>query len=133
MRHYLALCRRLIKTASKDVEQISAREIYRREPNLASGALGGVYVPGEYVIDPWSAPLAYVTQAVMHGGKYHFDCEVQNVVQAHEGWLLDTSKGRVRSQLVINCAGNHGDLIDGLWRTPEFEIHPRKGQFFGVR
>ncbi|AJZ89500.1 FAD-dependent oxidoreductase [Klebsiella michiganensis] len=113
----------------KDVEQISADEIYRREPNLASGALGGVYVPGEYVIDPWSAPLAYVTQAVMHGGKYHFDCEVQNAVQEQEGWLLDTTKGPVKSRLVINCAGNHGDLVDGLWRTPEFEIHPRKGQF----
>lgn len=112
-----------------DVEQISAAEIYRREPNLARGALGGVYVPGEYVIDPWSAPLAYVTQAVMHGGRYKFHCEVQNVTRQQEGWLLTTTQGQVHTRLVINCAGNHGDLIDGFWRKPDYEIHPRKGQF----
>lgn len=112
-----------------DVEQISAEDVYRREPQLAKGALGGVYVPGEYVIDPWSSPLAYMTQAVMHGGKYAFNCEVQRVESTDAGWELTTSKGRVRTRLVINCAGNHGDLIDGMWRTPEFEIRPRKGQF----
>lgn len=112
-----------------DVEQISASDVYRREPNLAPGALGGVCVPGEYVIDPWSSPLAYVTQAVMHGGRYKFNCEVQHVKREQDGWLLKTRQGEVRTRLVINCAGNHGDLIDGLWRTPDFEIRPRKGQF----
>ena len=112
-----------------DVEQISAAEVYRREPNLAPGALGGVYVPGEYVIDPWSAPLAYMTQAVMHGGRYKFNCEVQDATREQDGWLLTTSQGQVRTRLVINCAGNHGDLIDGFWRQPDYEIRPRKGQF----
>ena len=112
-----------------DVVQISAAELYRREPKLAAGALAGVYVPGEYIIDPWSSPLAYVTQAVMHGGKYHFNCQVLDVTPQQDGWELSTSKGKVNTRLVINCAGNHGDLLDGMWRQPEFEIRPRKGQF----
>ena len=112
-----------------DVAQISAAEVYQREPKLAEGVLGGVLVPGEYVIDPWSAPLAYVTQAVMHGGAYRFNCEVTKATRDEQGWLLQTSQGSVRTKLVINCAGNHGDLIDGLWRKPDYEIRPRKGQF----
>lgn len=112
-----------------DVIQISEKEVYRREPNLAPGALGGVYVPGEYVIDPWSSPLAYITQAVMHGGRYEFNCQVLNVQPESDGWELTTNRGTVHTRLVINCAGNHGDLIDGMWRVPEFEIRPRKGQF----
>lgn len=112
-----------------DVVQISSEDVYLREPNLAAGALGGVYVPGEFVIDPWSSPLAYVTQAVMHGGRYQFNCQVLNAQPEPGGWALTTSKGIVHTRLVINCAGNHGDLIDGMWRTPDFEIHPRKGQF----
>lgn len=112
-----------------DVIQISAEDVYQREPNLAQGALGGVYVPGEYVIDPWSAPLAYVTQAVSHGGEYAFNCEVVAASHVENGWLLTTPKGTVRTKLVINCAGNHGDLVDGLWRKPDFDIRPRKGQF----
>ena len=112
-----------------DVRQISATDLYQREPNLANGALGGVLVPGEYVIDPWSAPLAYITQAIKHGGKYAFHNQVTHVQAENESWLITTNKGSVRTKLVINCAGNHGDLLDGMWRTPEFEIHPRKGQF----
>ena len=112
-----------------DVAQISAAEVYQREPKLAEGVLGGVLVPGEYVIDPWSAPLAYVTQAVMHGGAYRFNCEVTKATRDEQGWLLQTNQGSVRTKLVINCAGNHGDLIDGLWRKPDYEIRPRKGQF----
>ncbi|QKJ88594.1 NAD(P)/FAD-dependent oxidoreductase [Paramixta manurensis] len=112
-----------------DVRQINASEVYQREKNLASGALGGVWVPGESVIDPWSAPLAYMTQAVKHGGQYRFNCEVQAATFVDDGWRLSTSDGEYRAKLVINCAGNYGDLIDGLWRHPEFQIKPRKGQF----
>lgn len=124
-----AIVQQAHQNAVFDVEQISAEDVYQREPNLAPGALGGVYVPGEYVIDPWSSPLAYVTQAVKHGGQYRFNCAVTSVTRDSDGWLLQTQQGKVKTRLVINCAGNHGDLIDGMWRQPEFTIHPRKGQF----
>ena len=47
--------------------EIAPAELYAREPNLAPGALGAAIVPGEHVIDPWSAPLAYALQAIAHG------------------------------------------------------------------
>lgn len=113
----------------QDVVQISPEEIYRREPQLATGALGGVLVPGEGIIDPWSSPLAYLTQGVKHGGQYRFNCEVTGAEFHHGRWSIQTSAGVYRAALTVNCAGNHGDRIDALWRTPEFEIRPRKGQF----
>ena len=45
-----------------DVALIDASMLYRMEPNLAPGALGAVQVPGERVIDAWSAPLAYASR-----------------------------------------------------------------------
>jgi len=112
-----------------DVRQVSAEEIYQREPHLAAGVMGGVIVPGEGIIDPWSSPLAYLTQGVKHGGEYRFNCAVTGA-QFNDGqWTLSTSADSYQAALVINCAGNHGDEIDALWRIPEFEIRPRKGQF----
>ena len=35
----------------------TAPRCWTREPHLAPAALGGLLVPGEHVIDPWSAPL----------------------------------------------------------------------------
>ncbi|MFK3708447.1 NAD(P)/FAD-dependent oxidoreductase [Klebsiella sp. NPDC088457] len=112
-----------------DVCQLSSDEVYQREAHLAAGALGGVLIPGESIIDPWSSPLAYLTQGVKHGGQYRFNCEVTGAEFNEQQWSIQTTAGDYRAALVINCAGNHGDRIDGLWRTPEFEIKPRKGQF----
>ena len=112
-----------------DVRQIDSQEIYQREPHLSPGAMGGVIVPGESVIDPWSTPLAYLVQGVKHGGRYHFNCGVRHAGFNDGQWTLETAKGTFNARLVINCAGNHGDHVDAMWREPEFEIRLRKGQF----
>ena len=57
-----------------DVRRLSRAELLDREPHLATGCLGALLVPGEHVIDPWSAPLAYLRQAVEHGAVVRFDC-----------------------------------------------------------
>ena len=40
-----------------DVVQIDRNDLRKREPYLSARGLGAVYVPGEHIIDPWSAPL----------------------------------------------------------------------------
>ena len=47
-----------------DVRRLDRCQLLAREPNLSPHALGALLVPGEHVIDPWSAPLAYVLQAL---------------------------------------------------------------------
>src|SRR5690606_3627257 len=45
-------------------------------------------------------------------------------------WHLDTTQGPLRSHIVINATGNHGDLIDlMLLGQRDFTTRPRKGQF----
>jgi glycerol-3-phosphate dehydrogenase len=112
-----------------DVRAISAAEIAMLQPGLARGALAGLHIPGEHVIDPWSAPLAYVRQAMAHGATVSRDCEVLDGVLEEGIWRLVTPHGDVRARIVVNAAGLYGDLVERLARTPPFEIRPRKGQF----
>lgn len=112
-----------------DVIQITPEELYRREPHLSASALGAVAVPGESVIDPWSTPLAYLTQGVKMGGEYRFHCEVNGATPLPEGWRIQTTKGDFKSRIVINCAGNQGDDVERFCQPPDFTIKPRKGQF----
>jgi glycerol-3-phosphate dehydrogenase len=112
-----------------DVRILDGGEVRQREPRLAA-ALGALLVPGEHVIDPWSSPLAYATQALQAGAQLHFDTEVLGGRQAGEDWLLDTSRGALRAGLVINCAGLFGDTLEArLLGQSDFSIKPRKGQF----
>jgi len=112
-----------------DVRLISRDEILQREPALSGVVLGGVLVPGEYLIDPWSAPMAYLLQALENGAEVRRNTEVLS--GSFDGtWRLQTTTGEVQARAVINCAGLFGDVLEErLLGTHSFTIKPRKGQF----
>lgn len=113
-----------------DVQLIDRARIRKLEPHLAEHALAAAEVPGEFLIDPWSAPLGYLLQAMMHGAEAQFNCEVTGGSFDGQAWSLNTSKGGVRATTVVNCAGLFGDkLEEQLLGDASFSIHPRKGQF----
>ena len=113
-----------------DVVQIDASEVRAREPSLAGDARGGVLVPGEAVIDPWSAPLAYALQGLANGGVLRRDAEVTSGALDDGVWTLNIKDaGPVQARVVLNCAGNYGDIVEAMARPSPFAIKPRKGQF----
>ncbi len=114
----------------QDVSLISAQQLRRCEPGLAESARAAITVPGEAIIDPWSAPYAYLRQSLLNGGDVFLDCEVTGGSFSAGMWELATSRGTVHCAQVINCAGLYGDLIDKtVLGAASFDIKPRKGQF----
>ncbi|MCB4770008.1 NAD(P)/FAD-dependent oxidoreductase [Ancylobacter sp. Lp-2] len=98
-------------------------------PGLSDRLVAALEVTGEHIIDPWSAPLAYLTQAVALGAAFLREAEL---IEGHfDGeWRLATSAGEVRAASVVNAAGLYGDIVDQrLGFAPTFAIRPRKGQF----
>jgi glycerol-3-phosphate dehydrogenase len=112
-----------------DVKKLSVIELKIREPHLSKSALGAVLVPGEHVIDPWSAPLAYAHQAIAHGAVILRNSYVTDAKHERDGWTLSHTGGEVAARVVINAAGLYGDKIEALARPPSFTIAPRRGQF----
>jgi glycerol-3-phosphate dehydrogenase len=113
-----------------DVRRLTRTELLTHEPHLSPRALGGLLVPGEHVIDPWSAPLAYLRQAVENGAGARFDAGVHAGSLAAGIWTLETARGPVAARTVVNCAGLYGDIVDErLLGRSTFTIRPRKGQF----
>jgi glycerol-3-phosphate dehydrogenase len=112
-----------------DVHQIDAAEVRKREPSLAPDALGGVFVPREHIIDPWSAPLAYVLQGIALGGAVRRGCDVTGGEFSAGEWRLATSQGPLTTRVVVNAAGLQGDIVEAIARPSPFAIRPRKGQF----
>jgi glycerol-3-phosphate dehydrogenase len=112
------------------VAVIDRAELLRREPNLNPAALGAVEVPTEGIIDPWSAPAAYMQQALLHGARLVLNAEVRALTRAGDRWTITTGAGEFAARLVINAAGLFGDRIETLaGRQAGFTIRPRKGQF----
>ncbi|AOF92956.1 NAD(P)/FAD-dependent oxidoreductase [Sinorhizobium sp. RAC02] len=108
---------------------LTSAEARTVEPGLADNLVAALHVLDEHVIDPWSAPLAYVNQAIALGATVLRQCEVR--AGAFDGeWRLETNQGGIRSKWVVNAAGLFGDHVDTcLGFQSEFQIKPRKGQF----
>ena len=113
-----------------DAVPLSRAEILALEPGLSPSVRAGFRVPGEFLIDPWSAPHAYLLQALENGAELFRDCTVAGGSFDGDCWTLATSRGAVRATELINAAGLYGDLVDEmLLGARDFTIRPRKGQF----
>lgn len=114
----------------ENLRLLSQTEILKVEPNLSSSIRAAILVPNEFVIDPWSAPLAYLSQAIANGGQAIFNAEVTSGDYYGDHWILKTNRGKIKAQYVVNCAGLYGDYVDAaILGRSEFTIKPRKGQF----
>lgn len=113
-----------------DLRQLSARQARAAMPGLSERLVAAVEVPGEHVIDPWSAPLAYLRQALALGAELLRGTELLRGVFDGRQWQLETSTGPLQAAAVINTAGLYGDTVDQRLGLPAaFTIKPRKGQF----
>jgi glycerol-3-phosphate dehydrogenase len=103
--------------------------VYEREPNLRAGALGGLFVPGEGILCPYTLPLAYATEAVVNQVMLRLDFPVTQIEPDLSGtYRLSGPSGTVRAQYLVNTAGLYSDEIDRLLGHYDFTVTPRRGE-----
>jgi glycerol-3-phosphate dehydrogenase len=108
--------------------RISGAELYAREPHLGPGALGGLEIPDESIICPWTTPLAYATEAVLAGVRLELGTRVLGVTAADGGHEVQTSRGARRCRWLVNAAGLESDHVDAMLGGSGFTIRPRRGE-----
>ena len=108
--------------------RLALDELYRREPHLERGASGAVAIPDESIICPWSTSIAFATEAIGAGVDLRLGTPVTDVRRDGDDWLLDTPRGTVRADWVVNAAGLASDLFNRRFGHDEFTIAPRRGQ-----
>ena len=112
------------------IRSVSESGVYEREPNLGPGAVGGLWIPDEWVIDPWSVSLAFATEAVRAGVTLRLGTRVTGVSASAAGFELAVGAGEepVRCRFAVNAAGLASDEVDRLFGGGGFTIRPRKGE-----
>ncbi len=113
-----------------DVAEISVQELRKRVPELATGALAAIEVPGESIIDPFTPIIAFATQAALNGIEIMCDSPVLGIRTDEEGiHHIKIPSGEINAQIVINAAGLYSDEIDRMFGHDVFHVRPRKGEF----
>jgi len=108
--------------------RIAPRELYRREPHLAPGALGALEIPDEHIVCPWTAPLAWATQALRAGTELRRGFEVRDLARGDGRWTLTGPAGIIRARWIVNAAGLYGDELHRAAGYDGLAITPRRGQ-----
>ena len=111
-----------------DVHLLSIEEVYKLEPNVNKGALGGLMVPREYIICPFTIPISYATQAVINGVELKLNFPVTEISTDNDVYTLSGKGGAIKSKFVINAAGLNSDIIDRLFGFERFTVTPRRGE-----
>jgi glycerol-3-phosphate dehydrogenase len=124
-----ALREKAIANGYQRAEVIDAAAVRELEPHVGSGVTGGMVVPDEHIVDPWSTPLAFAVDAVANGAELVTGFRVESVAPGAEITELVAADGRsIRTRYVINAAGLHGDELHRRFGFTGFTVRPRRGE-----
>jgi glycerol-3-phosphate dehydrogenase len=112
----------------RDTRPVDLEELYAREPNLGPGAEGAIEIPGEGIVCPFTTTLAFATDAVRAGCALALNAAVTGARQVDGGHELETPRGPVRANHLVNAAGLRSDEIDAMLGHSVFRVTPRRGE-----
>jgi len=116
------------KNGVTEIESLTVEEVYKLEPNLGPGALGGLFIKGESIISPFAPPLAYAAEAVENGAAILLNSPLTGIESNEEVHKLRLGDKDILARWVINAAGLNSDTIDAMFGHKRFTVTPRRGE-----
>lgn len=114
-----------------DAEVKTAQELLEMEPNLNPEVKGGIYIARDSQINQFLFVVAMAENAAENGVEFRLECPVTDIVVSN-GKIdyVETTKGKIKADWVINAAGLHCDDIAAMVGLKNFTVHPRRGEFY---
>lgn len=129
MEHIEQLYRQGIENGVRGIELCSRERVLELEPKLSGNVVGGLYVPGGGVVEPYMLVFSLIDAVKLNGNtvKNNF-----KIIQAHDlktYWEIISETGeKINARYVINAAGLFADEISAIFGGEKFSISPRKGE-----
>jgi L-2-hydroxyglutarate oxidase len=112
----------------KLLDKTQARQI---EPHC--GGVGWLHVPGTGITDYVAVCQKYAELIVAQGGTVRTGTEVAGIAQINGETVIETNRGSVEANYVINCAGLHSDRVSRLaGEKTEVTIVPFRGEYYDL-
>jgi len=125
------LLRRGTANGVTGLEMLGPERLREIEPHAAG--VRALFVPTTGIIDFSRVAHTYARVVQERGGEIRTRHQVQKVVQADGGLVLETTAGVVRTKFLINCGGLFADRLARLTgATPDLQIVPFRGEYYTV-
>lgn len=115
----------------EDVHLVSAAEARQLEPHVSPAVRGGLVVPRESIVDPFTTCVAYAEVARENGVDIALGLSISSIEEADAQVKVIVTDGGIRipARWIINAAGlGARRLVDAYVGEP-MDLNPRRGQF----
>jgi glycerol-3-phosphate dehydrogenase len=114
-----------------DVAIVSAAEVRELQPHASPTACGGLVVPRESIVDPFTVSIALAELAVTNGVDLLLGVDIVDILEPSQAikQLVDAQGNRFPARVVVNAAGLGSRGISDRYQGEPFDINPRRGQF----
>jgi glycerol-3-phosphate dehydrogenase len=121
-----------VKNGVPGMKLISGAEMRELEPLINPEVSGALWASTGGMCDPFQVTVAAAENAVMNGTEVLLEAEFLDFLMEGSRIIgVRTSRGDYFARWVINAAGIYSDVVmHKAGVRPEFEITPRKGEYF---
>jgi glycerol-3-phosphate dehydrogenase len=119
----------LCKQIGFEPEKMGPEAIVAEEPNITRKVLCGLIDrTSEWVIYPWEYCIALMENARENGATVMTGAEVIAIQPSNGAFVVETKRGRIRTEYIINAAGIYADEIARMAGVCDFGFTLMKGQ-----
>jgi len=125
------LYRRGVQNRLAGLRMLTAEEIKEFEPYAAG--IRGIHVPGTGIVNYAKVAEVYARLILDRGGIIHLSHEVTALKRSDGNTLVETTRGTIRTKLVINCAGLQSDRVSRMANAAfDLTIVPFRGEYYEI-
>ena len=109
------------------LEIIDSKEIKRMEPNISGYA--AMNAPTAAITCPFRFTIALAESAVANGADILLQAEVKSISGKLGAFKINTTRGTLRSKLVVNSAGLYADHVAKVAGVSRYKVYPCRGEY----
>ena len=126
------LFERGVANGVEGLEMIGPERLHEIEPHAAG--IRALWSPGTGIADYPKVAQTYATKFATTGGDIFTGAPVQSITKDGESLAVETAKGTLQTNHMINCAGLYADRVAGMIEDRvEVKIVPFRGEYYTLR
>lgn len=127
-----ALAANASASGARNCALASAAEVAQREPSLPP-VRAALWCPRTGIIDAHALVRSLRADAEAHGATFAARAEVRAAEHDGREIVLDTTRGVITADAVVNAAGLHADEVAAMFGRRDLAIYPCRGDYFSLR
>lgn len=109
---------------------LNKEEVLKLEPLISNEVVGALQAPTAGIINPFELCAHLMENACDNGVRIKLNEEVIGIEKNQECYKVITTSSEYYAKIVVNAAGVHVRDITSFLEEPDYEVEPRKGEYF---